>query len=322
MTNPGDAVGTNGAYGGRTSVNAFNDVLAAFTGPGIVRGWKCRPSSGMTIALGGEDLIRDVAIAENDLGQRTTVDNISTQPVEVTLSDAPTLGSRIDAIVAYITNPPDSTGELIDSPDACGLIAVEGSVTTSPVTPTESMIREAITADGGSGVSAYYVVLATVRVNTGTNVITNTDIMPGESAGIPVPAGSITGKQIAVKTITSQNVNWATLPGHQKIGPGATAANAFTTWDTYNVPSDGRYLVRFTANMNAGNGSKTLYAQLTKNGSVVIKTPQTSNNSFEAVVAEAMVDASAGDTIAAQYRSVTAGATPFGDWIFTVIQVG
>lgn len=211
MTNPGDAVGTNGGYGGRTSVNAFNDVLSAFSGRGIIKGWACVPKTGMTVSLGGQEMVRDVAIAENGLGQFTTIDNISVQPIDVTLSDAPTLGQRIDAIVAYVTNPPDSNGQLIDSPDACGLIVVESSVTTSPTAPDEAMIREAITADGGSGVTAYYVVLATVQIGTGANVITNTEIAQGDKAFVPIPDGSITGDQIAKETITSDNVDWATI---------------------------------------------------------------------------------------------------------------
>lgn len=184
MTNPGNAVGTNGGYGGRTSVNAFNDVLSAFTGRGIVNGWACVPKSGMTVSLGGQELIRDFAIAVNDIGQSTTLDNISTQPIDVTLSDAPTLGSRIDVIVGYVTNPPDSNGELIDNPDTCGLIVVEGSVTTNPTAPDEAMIREAITADGGSGVSAYYVILAIIQVGTGMTTITGAEITPGPKTKI------------------------------------------------------------------------------------------------------------------------------------------
>lgn len=186
MTNPGDAVGTNGGYGGRTSVNAFNDILAAFSGRGIVQGWQCVPKGGMTVALGGQDLVRDVAIVENDIGQCTTLNNISTQPIDITLSAAPTLGSRIDVIVGYVTNPPDSNGELIDNPDACGLIAVESVVTTNPTAPDEAMIREAITADGGSGVNAYYVVLATVNIGTGMTTITNTEITPGAKSLVNV----------------------------------------------------------------------------------------------------------------------------------------
>ena len=52
MTNPNNAVGTNAAYGGRTSVNAFNDDLTIYS-RGILSGWACSPKSGMTVQIGG-----------------------------------------------------------------------------------------------------------------------------------------------------------------------------------------------------------------------------------------------------------------------------
>ena len=214
MTNPGNAVGTNGAYGGRTSVNAFNDVLSAFDGPGIIAGWQCVPKAGLTVSLGGSALQRDVAIAQNDIGQRTTANNISTQPVDVTLAAAPTAGQRIDAIVAYVNNPPESNSDEIDNPDACGLITVSSSVTTNPTVPTESMIRDAITADGASGATAYYVVLATINVQTGASVITQNDIMAGKKAvvtNLEIADKSITGDKIADNTITSSNIDFETI---------------------------------------------------------------------------------------------------------------
>lgn len=240
MTNPGDAIGTNGAYGGRTSVNAFNDILSVFSGPGIVQGWACKPNSGLTVSLGGADGVRDVAIAENDIGQRTTIDNISVQPVDITLTEAPTLGARIDAIVAYVNNPPEIDESTIqppvDNPGVCGIIAVSGSVATTPTAPTENMIREAITADGASGVSAYYVVLATVSVGTGVSVITANDITAGPIALVEnasVPDGSITSDKLDWSTITKLTpVSFpvtigsvkTTVPGYRiEFGNGMTA---------------------------------------------------------------------------------------------------
>ena len=75
MTNPNNAVGTNGAFGGRTSVNAFNDGLASYSA-GIMSGWACEPSSGLTVVLGGDGNTRDVAIAEDNAGNKTTINNI------------------------------------------------------------------------------------------------------------------------------------------------------------------------------------------------------------------------------------------------------
>lgn len=179
MTNPNDSVGTNGAYGGRTSVNALNDVLASFTGRGVLSGWGVTVSSGMTVNVGGSAGVRDVAIAEDNAGNRTTVDNRSSSPISVTLSAASASSTRIDCIVAYVNNPATVLVTTIDNPSTCGIIAVNG--TTSA--PDESAIRSAITADGGTGSTAYYVVLATVTIAAGTTDLTNTNIAQGERAG-------------------------------------------------------------------------------------------------------------------------------------------
>lgn len=183
MTNPGNAVGTNAAYGGRTSVNAFNDGIAAYT-RGILSGWACEPDTGMTVALGGDGNIRDVAIAEDNAGNKTTINNISGSPINVTLSAAPGANSRIDAIVAYVDNPAQGTSTVADNPSACGLIAVTGVAAADPSEPSDNAIRTAITADGASGPTAYYVVLATVTVANGTTDLSSDDIAAGKKSVI------------------------------------------------------------------------------------------------------------------------------------------
>ena len=183
MTNPDNAVGTNAAYGGRTSANAFNDDLAAYS-RGIMSGWACSPNSGMSVVLGGDGSTRDVAVAEDNAGNKTTINNISGAPVSATISAAPANNSRIDAIVAYVDNPPQGSSTIVDNYEACGLIVVEGTASSSPVEPTDGAIRSAITADGASGATAYYVVLATVTVASGTTDITGDDITAGLNAMI------------------------------------------------------------------------------------------------------------------------------------------
>lgn len=181
MTNPNNAVGTNAAYSGRTSVNAFNDDLAAY-GRGILSGWACSPSTGLKVQLGGAATVRDVAVAVDNAGNRTTINNISGAPIEMTISAAPSTNSRIDAIVAYVDNPAEGVSTVADNPAACGMIVVKGTAAASPVEPNESTIRAAITADGASGVTAYYVVLATVTIASGTTDLTSSNIAAGPSA--------------------------------------------------------------------------------------------------------------------------------------------
>lgn len=182
-TNPNNAVGTNAAYNGRTSVKAFNDGIGAYS-RGILSGWACSPNTGMTVSLGGDGTTRDIAIAEDVAGNKITVNNISESPVSVTMSAAPSTNSRIDLIVAYVDNPPQGSATSIDNPGACGLIAVDGTAAADPVPPNDSAIRTAITADGASGATAYYVVLATITIASGTTDLTSSNIAAGPSAGI------------------------------------------------------------------------------------------------------------------------------------------
>lgn len=208
MTNPGNAVGTNAAYGGRTSVNAFNDMAAALSGRGILSGWKCVPKAGLTVALGGDGVNRDVAIAEDDIGNKTTVNNISEQPIDLTLSEAPSIGQRIDVIVAYVNNPPEGSTAQIDNPGACGLITVEGAVVANnPVAPTESDIRTAIGTDGGDSVQAYYVVMATISVTEGMTDVVADNITQGENVGVGATdqaLNPLSDNPVANKVITNK----------------------------------------------------------------------------------------------------------------------
>lgn len=182
-TNPDNAIGTNAAYGGRTSVNAFNDDLAGFS-RGVMSGWECTPNTGLVVSLGGDGSTRDVAVAEDNIGNKTTINNISGSPVDVTISAAPGTNSRVDAIVAYVDNPPQGEETVADNPMVCGIIPVSGVAAASPVAPTESAIRSAITADGASGTTAYYVVLAYITIPSGTTDITADNITAGEAAAL------------------------------------------------------------------------------------------------------------------------------------------
>ena len=102
----------------------------------------------------------------------------------MTMSAAPSTNSRIDLIVAYVDNPPTGTSSVADNPAACGIIAVDGIASASPVAPDDNAIRTAITADGASGSTAYYVILATITIATGTTDITAGDIAGGGAGAI------------------------------------------------------------------------------------------------------------------------------------------
>lgn len=205
MTNPDNALGTNGAFGGRTSVNAFNDVLATFDGAGIVSGFAVAPDTGMTVEVGGSGTVRDVAVAEDPFGNRTTVDNISGDPIPVTIDTASTTTARIDSIVAYVNSPANASDTSVDNPTACGIISVNG---TSGGAPTDAAIRTAITADGGTGSTAYYVVIANVSVPANTTTITSGLISSGKSINLSntVTTGS-NGLMLAADKTALNNIN-------------------------------------------------------------------------------------------------------------------
>ena len=208
MTNPDNTVGTNAGFNGRTTPNAFNDILANYTGRGIINGWACSPKSGMTIQLGGNGSDRDVAIAEDNAGNKTTINNRTATPVEITLDGAPATNNRIDSIVAYVDNPQQGAGSTdVDFPSQVGIIAVKGTVAANPNAPTEAQIRTAITADGATGASAYYVVLANITVGTGVTTIGSGVITQGKKA----VAGIMTAIDAAPSSDTPSA--WATLLG-------------------------------------------------------------------------------------------------------------
>ena len=199
MTNPNDSVGTNAAYGGRTSVKAFNDVLGALSS-GILSGWVCSPDTGMGVVLGGNGSTRDVAIAVDNVGNKTTINNIPNAPIGVTIPSAPVTNSRIDSIVAYVDNPPQGVNTTADNPAACGLIVVSGTASVSPIAPDDNAIRTAITGDGASGTTAFYVVLANITVASGTSTITSQNIAQGASSVLKpdsIGDGSITNSKLA-----------------------------------------------------------------------------------------------------------------------------
>ena len=213
MTNPNNAVGTNGAFGGRTSVNAFNDIMGAFQSRGVLSGWGIVPSSGMTVSVGGNGTTRDVAVAEDASGNKTSVNNISGAPISVTLDSAPASNSRYDAIVAYVDKPPVGNATQ-DNPECCGIIPVTGTAASTPAYPDDAAIRSAITADGASGATAYYVVLGYLLVASGTTNITSAMITAGLS---PTTNAMVDTAHIQDGAVTSQKIDSATYTSSEQV---------------------------------------------------------------------------------------------------------
>ena len=275
MTNPNNAVGTNAAYGGRTSVNAFNDDLTIYS-RGILSGWACSPKSGMTVQIGGNGSDRDAAVAEDNAGNKTSINNISGSPIDVTIPAAPATNNRIDLIVAYADNPPSGTSTVVDNPAACGIIVVSGTAASSPTPPTNAAIRSAITADGASGSTAYYVILAQIRVGTGVTTIGSGVITQGDVV--------ISNAQLADSSVTSDKIDWTTIAPYWKTVATSTSSSV-------TLPAGYRlYRVRLIGNKTSTNSWG------------VISCPQATGTTW--IYVEGMSD---GAWVAAE-RSVTASS--------------
>lgn len=318
MTNPDDAIGTNGAYDGRTSVNAFNDIMSAFT-RGVVSGWGCLPSSGMKVAVGGDGENRDVAIAEDANGNKTSINNIGATPIEVTIGSAPATNIRIDSIVAYVDNPPQGLPTVTDNPGACGIIVVPGTASSTPVAPNDSAIRSAITTDGASGLTAYYVVLANVTVASGTTDITSGEIEQGPRACL-VGEGVVGSNNIDFATITKNTFPFINVHTNNN----NVNSDTFYTQYTYTIPESGLYLMWFSQRL--GTGAQSGYdftVKITKNNVDINYAKSGGNNYISFIEASILVLAlcNKGDTIRCQSSGGGPGVIPTLDGAFVACKL-
>ena len=183
MTNPDNIVRVRARNGGRASVYEANGWCQAY-GSGILDGTGVvqNTSANMTVLVGGSSSKPDVLIAGNPSGYKIALDLVGQQPVTIT---APASNSRISAIVAYTDDLAlESTEDTVTgSPASCGLIVVNGSSSSSPSAPTDTQIRNAITADGATGSQASYAVIATIKVTSSTTTITDS-LITRNQAGV------------------------------------------------------------------------------------------------------------------------------------------
>ena len=258
ITNPNNALGTNAAYSGRTSVNAFNDVAAVLS-RGVLSGWKCVPGTGLKVKIGGDASVRDVAIAEDNAGNKTTINNRTKSAVEVTLPGAPGANSRIDAVVAYVDPTVQGSADAADNPNVVGLVVVSGAAAAAPQMPSDTEIRSAITGDGANGTSAFYVVLAAVTMKTSMTTVTANEI-----------------RQVDRAVVGTDNVDWATSAALPPVTFSGNRANNNETYGdmtgTYTIPADGLYeIYADTWSASAGATQFTMGIKLLKNSEKLLE---------------------------------------------------
>lgn len=286
MTNPDNIVRVRARNGGRASVYEANGWCQAY-GSGILDGTGVvqNTSANMTVLVGGSSSKPDVLIAENPSGYKIALDLVGQQPVTIT---APASNSRISAIVAYTDDLAlESTEDTVTgSPASCGLIVVNGNSSASPSAPTDTQIRNAITADGATGSQASYAVIATMTVASNTTTITDS---------------LITRNQAGVQ---SSKIDFATIRGTFPVLNTDTSNNNVNSdrWYTqyeYNVPQRGRYLVTFSQKMINGAENYDFAVSVSLNNTIVsmVSSGGSTYVNYISPSVTAIVDADAGDKI-------------------------
>lgn len=261
-TNPGNIVRIRSRNGGRASVYESNMWAQKFSG-GLFSGSGVRQntSADMNILVGGSSNNPDVVIGQNAAGYNIAIDIVGTQAIAIT---KPASNSRITAIVAYTNDLSLTSADAgtTGSPSSCGLIVVNGASSASPVAPSDSDIRAAITADGATGSQATYCVIATILVASTTTNITNT-LISTRKAQLPTGAisdGAITSDKVDFTTFVTKRLNTTvTTIGGLKIAVGANIiSNGTSAAVSYGTTFTNTPIVLIT---NAqGNGSSNAFA--------------------------------------------------------------
>jgi len=197
FTNPGKIVrlrsrpnGRGSAYEANMWAQQHSDGL--FSGRGVIR----NTVADMNVLVGGTTDNPDVVLGKLPSGFLIALDIVGQQVIRIT---APSSNKRIASVVAYSDNialnstDTNTTG----SPSSCGLIVVYGSTSATPVAPTESQIRQAVTQDGATGSQAVIAVIANITTESSTTTITD--------------------EMIAINygKLSSHSIDFTTMPGNK-----------------------------------------------------------------------------------------------------------
>lgn len=161
------ALGFPNSNGGRTTDSALFHALGnAFVGSWI-SGFRVRQASpvGMNVLIGGENGIPDDLLVRDAMSATFPVSNLSTQPVQASVTTANSANPRVDAVVIYIDTNVAASQTVANNENRTKAVVVPGTPATNPSVPTPSQIKAKI------GASNPYEVIAEIRVNAGTTTI-------------------------------------------------------------------------------------------------------------------------------------------------------
>lgn len=161
------ALGFPNSNGGRTTDSALFHALGnAFVGSWI-SGFRVRQASpvGMNVLIGGENGTPDDLLVRDAMSATFPVSNLSTQPVQASVTTANSANPRIDAVVIYIDTNVAASQAVANNENRTKAVVVPGTPATNPSAPTPSQIKAKI------GASNPYEVIAEIRVNAGTTTI-------------------------------------------------------------------------------------------------------------------------------------------------------
>lgn len=161
------ALGFPNSNGGRTTDSALFHALGnAFVGSWI-SGFRVRQASpvGMNVLIGGENGMPDDLLVRDAMSATFPVSNLSTQPVQASVTTANSANPRIDAVVIYIDTNVAASQTVANNENRTKAVVVPGTPATNPSAPTPSQIKAKI------GASNPYEVIAEIRVNAGTTTI-------------------------------------------------------------------------------------------------------------------------------------------------------
>jgi len=260
------ALGFPNSNGGRTTDSALFHALGnAFVGSWI-SGFRVRQASpvGMNVLIGGENGVPDDLLVRDAMSATFPVSNLSTQPVQASVTTANSANPRIDAVVIYIDTNVAASQTVANNENRTKAVVVPGTPATNPSAPTPSQIKAKI------GASNPYEVIAEIRVNAGTTTILDSVITDRRNPAT-LPDGRINkGEMFKNGVIKSDALDDdVVLPRH--LSPAARGDRSTSEVDTGMKWIDGRTIYQKTFAMGGLKvASKTTVPHGIKNLDMVI----------------------------------------------------